>query len=280
MPPVTAGPRIAIVHADRPLGAVTAATVDELRERGADVDVWRLAGAIDVAALPLDFDLFVMKHSYGAALTVGSALHAAGATLLNPFPAVAACRDKAVACSILSAAGLPVPRTWFVTEPGAATSLLGAGPLVVKPNSGSKGAGVRIVRTASDVADVDPAGGPFVVQDFHPPEGLDRKLYRIGDHIHCVGRPWPASTPEAKQGVPIEVDPVLRRLTLEVGEALGMDLYGLDVIVSDGRHWVVDVSAFPGFKGIPDAHRLLAERVLAAAGSSGARASIGGAGGI
>ena len=53
MPPVTAGPRIAIVHADRPLGAVTAATVDTLRERGADVDVWRLGGAIDVADLPL-----------------------------------------------------------------------------------------------------------------------------------------------------------------------------------------------------------------------------------
>ena len=44
---------------------------------------------------------------------------------------------------------------------------------------------------------------------------------------------------------------MLRRLTLAVGEALGMDVYGVDVVVSAGEHYVVDVSAFPGFKGCP-----------------------------
>ena len=63
---VSGRPRIVIVHADRPLGAVTAATVDALRDRGADVDVWSLVGAIDVAGLPPQHDLFVLKHSYGA----------------------------------------------------------------------------------------------------------------------------------------------------------------------------------------------------------------------
>ena len=135
----------------------------------------------------------------------------------------------------------------------------------MKPNSGSKGAGVRVVRTAAELTEIDPATGPFVAQAFHAPEGLDRKLYRIGDHLHCVGRPWPASTLEDKLGVPIDVDPVLRRLTVAVGDALGMDVYGVDVVVSAGEHYVVDVSAFPGFKGVPGAERLLAERILAAA---------------
>ncbi len=268
---VSGPPRIAIVHADRPLGAVTAATVDALRERGADVDVWSLGGAIDVADLPLHHDLFVLKHSYGAALSVGAALHAAGAALLNPYPAVAACRDKALACSILARAGLPVPRTHYVTDPGAAATLLQHGPLVLKPNAGSKGVGVRVVRTVAELAEIDPAGGPFVAQAFHPPEGFDRKLYRIGDHVYCVGRPWPASTLEDKLGVPIDVDPVLRRLTLAVGDALGMDVYGVDVVVSAGEHYVVDVSAFPGFKGVPGAERFLAARIVVAAETSVAR---------
>jgi len=257
--------RIAIVHADRPPGSVTAATVDKLRRRGAEVDVWRIGGAIDVADLRPHHDLFVLKHSYQAALTVGAALHAAGAPLLNPFPAVAACRDKAVACSILWRAGLPVPRTHFLGRPEAAIPLLADGPLVIKPNTGSKGMGVRVIRNPAELADVDPLLGPFVAQRFHEPEGLDRKLYRIGDEIHCVGRRWPATTPEDKAGVPINVDPQLRRLVVGVGEALGLDLYGVDVVLSGGRHYVVDVSAFPGFKGVPGADQLLAGRILEAA---------------
>ncbi len=270
--------RIVVVHADRPPASVTAATVDELRRRGAEVDIWRIGGAFDITDLHLDHDLFVLKHSYQAALTVGAALHAAGAPLLNPFPAVAACRDKAVACSILARAGLPVPRTHLVVDPLAAVPLLDNWPVVIKPNTGSKGMGVRVVRTRAELGDVDPALGPFIVQRFHAPEGLDRKLYRIGDHIHCVGRPWPASTAEAKQGVPIGVDPLLRRLVLGVGDALGLDLYGVDVVVSGGQHYVVDVSAFPGFKGVPNADRLLAERILQAArsGITDAKAGPGG----
>jgi len=262
--------RIAVVHADRPPGSVTAATVDELRRRGAEVDVWRIGGLVDLGELPLTRDLFVLKHSYQAALSVGAALHAAGAPLLNPFPAVAACRDKAVACSVLARAGLPVPRTLFVTEAAAAAPLLANGPVVIKPNTGSKGMGVVVVRSLAELAEVDAARGPFVVQQFHAPEGLDRKLYRIGDHIHCVGRRWPATAAEDKQGVPIEVDATLRTLVTGVGEALGLDLYGVDVVVSGGRYHVVDVSAFPGFKGVPHADALLADRILRAARSSGA----------
>jgi len=65
--------------------------------------------------------------------------------------------------------------------------------------------------------------------------------------------------------VPINVDPQLRRLVVGVGEALGLDLYGVDVVLSGGRHYVVDVSAFPGFKSVPGADQLLAGRILEAA---------------
>ena len=34
-------------------------------------------------------------------------------------------------------------------------------------------------------------------------------------------------------------------LSLAVGDALGMDVYGVDVVVSAGEHFIVDVSAFP-----------------------------------
>lgn len=257
--------RIAVVHADRPPGLVTAASVERLRAAGAAVDYLTAGGPVEVTDLPAGYDLFVLKHSYGPALSLGAALHAAGARLLNPYPAVAACRDKAVTCGILARAGLPVPRTHLVADPRSAAGLLDGGPVVVKPNTGSKGRGVVVARSEADLAGVDPARGPFVVQAFHPHDGLDRKLYRIGDEIRCVGRRWPAATLDDKIGFPVEVDPELRRLTLAVGVALGIDLYGVDVVVGDDGHHVVDVSAFPGFKGVADADRLLADHILAIA---------------
>lgn len=257
--------RLAIVHSDRPLGAVTAEMVAALRDRGATVDVLRAAGqAHQLTHDGPHHDLYVLKHSDEATLTMGAVLHAAGAATLNPYPVAAACRDKALATSILARARLPVPASHYVTDPGTAAPLLSGGALVVKPNRGSKGQGVRVVRTARDLAAIDPAGGPFVVQRHHAPDGRDRKLYRIGDAVFCIGRPWPAVTADDKHGQLLEVDPALRRIALGVGDALGIDLYGADVVCSQGRPWLVDVSAFPGFKGVPHAGRLLADRVLAA----------------
>jgi ribosomal protein S6--L-glutamate ligase len=42
-------------------------------------------------------------------------------------------------------------------------------------------------------------------------------------------------------------------------------VFGFDVVFSDGRPFVVDLSGFPGFKGVPDAPALLAAEIAAAA---------------
>jgi ribosomal protein S6--L-glutamate ligase len=258
--------RVAIVHADRPLGAVTVDMVAAMRETGAGVDVIRPA----TEPFPLTNevagrDLYVMKHSDEVCLSAGAVLHATGAATFNRYPVVAVCRDKAVTTARLSRAGLPVPESHLVSEPAMAAPLLRGGALVVKPSRGSKGQGVRMICGPGELSTIDPRTGPFLVQRHHRPDGLDRKLYRIGRRIFCVGRTWPASSLEDKLGEPIEVDTVLRRIALGVGGALNSDLFGADVVISDGRAWLVDVSSFPGFKGVPDAGRLLADRVLAAA---------------
>ncbi len=268
-PRKTGAPRIAIVHASRPLGTVTAATVDALRNGGAEVDVLTVGGSVDVATVGTGHNLYVLKHSYDATLTFAAMLHAARAPTLNPYPAVAACRDKAVAFRILADADLPVPRTHLVVDPPSATPLLDGGPLMIKPNTGSKGRGVRVVRTVSELAAVDPVDGPYLAQRFHSADGLDHKLYRIGDDVFDVRRPWPATTVADKQGVAVEVDDRLRRLTLDVGDAMGMDVYGVDVVVSDGQPYIVDLSAFPGFKGVPAADALLARHILHATSAVG-----------
>src|SRR5437016_11392769 len=44
-----------------------------------------------------------------------------------------------------------------------------------------------------------------------------------------------------------------------------LDLYGVDIIESDGTPYVVDMNSFPGFKSVPDAPLRLAKYLYAAA---------------
>jgi hypothetical protein len=58
----------------------------------------------------------------------------------------------------------------------------------------------------------------------------------------------------------------LAEIMQRCGRALGLDLFGVDVVESGGRPYVVDASSFPGFKGVPDAPLRVARYIYAAAG--------------
>ena len=44
-----------------------------------------------------------------------------------------------------------------------------------------------------------------------------------------------------------------------------MELFGADLILSNGAPYLVDIHSFPGFKGVPDAALRLADYIYAAA---------------
>lgn len=207
------------------------------------------------------YDLYVLKCRSEMGLTLAAALHAQGARIVNPYPTSALCRDKVATTRVLQAAGIPVPQTWATAHRAALAPLLADGPLIVKPHTGSKGRGVVVVEDRAALERLCDADGPVIVQRYLPPDGLDRKLYCIGGEVFGVLRTWPARTSTEKFGEPFAVDATLRDIVLASGRALGLDLFGLDVVVSDGQPAVVDLSAFPGFKGVPDAAELLAEYI-------------------
>ena len=57
----------------------------------------------------------------------------------------------------------------------------------------------------------------------------------------------------------------LRAIALRCAGAFGIDLYGVDIVESEGTPYVVDMCSIPGFKGVPDAPRVLAEYFYRAA---------------
>lgn len=236
-----------------------------LQEWGVDVRVIHPEGQLtDVAAVADECDLYVLKSGTELALSLAGALHAMGATILNPYPVAVACRDKIVTTRILQAAGVPTPQTWVTGDPRSLEPLLGSGGLVVKPHRGSQGRGVQVVTRAAELQELPVELGTVLAQRHHPSDGRDRKIYCIGDQVFGVKRVWPVRSYGDKVGEPFTVSDELRQIALTCGRAFGLELYGLDVVVSEGRPYVVDVSSFPGFKGVPDAALRLADYVYAA----------------
>jgi ribosomal protein S6--L-glutamate ligase len=239
-----------------------------LRDRGVEVTLrYPDEELTDLASVRVDHDLYVLKSGSETALSLAGALHHQGAAILNPYPAAAALRDKVVSTRILQAAGVPVPETWVAPSPALFAPLLGDGPLIVKPYRGTQGRGVRVVRDASELGPGAVAGEEalFFAQRFHAPDEADLKLYVAQGRTFGVKRVWPPVTYEDKLGQSFEVAPELAALARRCGEALGVDLFGVDVVMSRGEPWVVDMQAFPGFKGVPDAALLLADAIEEAA---------------
>jgi ribosomal protein S6--L-glutamate ligase len=244
----------------------TPAVVQLLRERGVHVDTLHWGDALcDIPAIRPEHDLYVLKDKSDVVMSLAHALHEAGAQILNPYPVSAVLRDRIATFHRLSAAGVPTPESFSTTQPAKLAAALDQGPLIVKPVRGSRGRGVKLVRNAADIESLTAGDAPVFAQRYYAGDGLDRKLYSIGEELFGVLRVWPPRTHEDKLGVPFTPDGELAEIARRCGAAMGIDLFGVDIVISNGEPWVVDMSSLPGFKGVPDAAQRLASYIHAKA---------------
>ncbi|MGH9831607.1 MAG: ATP-grasp domain-containing protein [Blastocatellia bacterium] len=245
-------------------GSVMQEAIGLLQSRGVAVEaIYPEDACVDIAEVKADCDLYLLKSGTEAALSLAGVLHAAGAKILNPYPTVVAMRDKIISTKMLQAADVPLPETYFASKPEQLADLLKEGAIVVKPFwAASQGRGVQIVKTEDELANVTSDEGVIFAQRYHQPDGLDHKLYVIGDQVFGVRRVWPPKTLEDKLGEPFNVPAEMREIALSCGRAFGVGLYGVDLITSSGKPFVVDINTFPGFKGVPNAAELLAHYVF------------------
>jgi ribosomal protein S6--L-glutamate ligase len=242
------------------------AVVQAVAEAGVIVDVIHpVDRAVDLSEVRVGHDLYVLRHTSRLSLSLAGALHELGAVIVNPYPVSAALTDKIVTTRILQAAGVPLPATYVASHPDQLLSLLDSGPLIVKPYKGSGGHQIRIIRTPSELAEVDCSRDPVFAQRYHANDGRDRKIYAIGGQLFGVKKVFPRRTEEEKYGEPFTMSPEMSDIVRRCGEAFGIDLYGVDIIESGGTPYVVDMCSIPGFKGVPDAIQRLAQYFCRAA---------------
>ncbi|CAK6957002.1 inositol-tetrakisphosphate 1-kinase [Scomber scombrus] len=139
---------------------------------------------------------------------------------------------------------------------------------------------MAIIFSEEDLKDVKP---PCVIQSFINHNAVLYKVFVVGDSYTVVERPslknFPAgpadrkaiffnshnvSKPESSSDLTSREnveglsqppsDDVMRELSRSLRQALGVSLFGIDVIINNqtGQHAVIDINAFPGYEGVPE----------------------------
>jgi len=226
------------------------AVLDDLRKAGHEISTHVIGDGPPAAAVGKGADLVVLRALDLAALDALAELEDAGTRFCNTVAATRAARDKIEATRLLAAAGVPLPPIVPAANWDEALAAADGRAVVIKAAAGSRGEG--ILHTNDPPAE-PPFPGPYVVEQHVRHDGIDRKLYVAGEQVFGVERSWPPRSLADKLGRRFSPTAELHRLALAAGRALGLELYGTDVLLSPDGPVLVDVNAFPGYKGVPEA---------------------------
>jgi len=181
--------------------------------------------------------------------------------VVNPPAACLLALDRGRALDSLRGAGVPVPRSSVETDWADVRRLIHRGAVYVKALSGSIGRGAGVVSLPRSTITADPPfPGPWHVETAASSDGLDRKLYVVGSRVFGLLKPWPREGVPAR---PFEPPVAMTELALAVGRAVGLELFGVDLVGRDDEFAVVDLNPFPGYRGVAGAATAVADHSAA-----------------
>jgi ribosomal protein S6--L-glutamate ligase len=217
------------------------------------------APAIVAAEVSAPADVYLCKSHSEQALQLAAELEAAGATVINSAASTSNAQDRVWMAAQLAQAGIPAPRTEFV--PRLADLPEPSAPIVVKSRLSRRGDLVTQVDGRVGLSALMAAWSeePVVVQRWIPNDGWDLKLWVVGRQIFAAHRPTPLDLADSV-AAPLpagtirmnssEVTAEVREMATAVGDAFGLEIYGVDVVGGARAAVVVDVNPFPGARGI------------------------------
>lgn len=244
-------------------GTLLAEVADLLASRG-DVVTLRLPHEEEVAPGHLaDQDLVVHRGLRSSVAPLLEALDEQGTELCNPWPADRALRDRRHWHRVLVDAEIPTPPSVTVPDWPDVLAHAGEREVVAKALAGpGRGASV-VAGTARSLPTEPPFPGPYLVEPRLPTDDTDRKLYVAGEAVRGLLKPSTLTHEHTTDGTPFTPEGELVDLALGAARALDGHLLGVDVIRTPDGPVVVDVNAFPGFRGVDGASALVAEHIAA-----------------
>lgn len=216
-------------------------------------------------------DLYLLKSHASQALDLAQYLEQHGRLVVNSWSASLACQDRWRMTELMLAANLPWPQTRHfasLAEAVRESSSLSANswPLIIKSRYSHRGDLVDKLEHPSQLQALlaNWEQEPVVFQEFVPGDGWDIKLWVIDQQVFAARRRTPLEASASKEDFPIaakDLPPAWKELALAIGQAFTMPLYGVDLIITANGPLIVDVNAFPGFRGVPGASEALVHLV-------------------
>lgn len=237
------------------------------------LDILALSGAQAIAleATHQPADLYLLKSHAPQALELAHSLEMSGHQVVNSWSSSLACQDRVLMTEQMEIAHLPWPQTRAFTtlaEAASDPSLSTATnwPLIIKSRFSHRGDLVDKLRSKEQLEALLPnwSEEPIVFQEFIAGDGWDIKLWVIDQHVFAARRRTPLEAGASKEDFPISSDELpaeWRNLALAIGHAFKMPLYGVDLLITEKGPLIVDVNAFPGFRGVPGASEALVDLV-------------------
>ncbi len=225
-----------------------------------DVRMLTSAQAIAQEEMHSQADLYLLKSHAPQALDVANYLEQRGAFVVNSWAASVTCQDRVLMAQRMHKADLPWPHTWnFATledllQRDDVLSTLPF-PLMIKSHYSHRGDLVDKVHNLEELQALAPQWSqePVLLQEFVAGDGWDIKVWVIDQQLFAARRRTPLEPHASKEDVPLSVEELLNewvQITLEIGRVFNLRLYGVDLLVTERGPIIVDVNAFPGFRGV------------------------------
>jgi len=194
-----------------------------------------------------------------------------GVAMVNSPAAVEAVADKLQTLQILSAAGLPIPKTIlakFPVDVGLVEREIGF-PVVVKTLRGTRGEGVLLCSSReqfhdlANLLDGTRTGAHFLFQQYiRASHGRDVRVLVV--HGRAVAAMLRKSADGGFKsnislgGVGAAFDPpaVLAELAVRTANLLQLDVAGVDILFDDNGYRICEANSAPGFQGLERACRI------------------------
>jgi ribosomal protein S6--L-glutamate ligase len=253
---------------DRRGHPVLEATARELVDRhGATVTV------VDAPALPSpdDADVYLLKSRSDRGIEAARRAEVHGALVINSARATETCLDRELMAARMWEAGLPFPKTLGTPRLDAliasSNGLELAWPVIVKSRRSRRGDLVRVVSASAELQSLAAEWGdePVIVQPVVRHDGCEHKLWSVCHRLHAVRRSTAVGLSARGLDIPVCLEQLpegVEDLARDVGAVFGLELYGVDVLITNAGPVVVDVNPFPGFRGVPGAAHAIAEHVI------------------
>jgi ribosomal protein S6--L-glutamate ligase len=242
-----------------------------LRSRGhavTIVDPEATTARLDAGDALEEFDVVVARGRSWGVLTLLALAEARGVPTVNRRQAVAAVHNKAQMAVALAAAGIATPPTYVGSLAALAASANDrAFPMVLKPMFGDNGAGLRIVRSASELTSAPWPEPSALAQTIVHGRGDEVKLYGVGSRVWAVRRraffaPGSADGTPMPAAEPWTPTPDYLAIARRCADLFGLDAYGVDCIDAADGPVVIEVNEFPNYTAIDEASGHLADCVI------------------